>query len=71
MQLVPFQNQPERSSRESSLDHAVVNPHRSIVFTISGMKVRRRMVTIVNGDDDTEESAYLWQLSLYLQLYSA
>jgi hypothetical protein len=42
---------------------AIINPNRSLPIYVFGVKMRRRMIVVIHGNDDTEEACELWQLS--------
>jgi hypothetical protein len=42
---------------------AIINPNRSLLVYVFGVKMRRRTIVVIHGNDDTEEACELWQLS--------
>jgi hypothetical protein len=38
-------------------------PFSGVPIYVFGVKMRRRMIVVIHGNDDTEEACELWQLS--------
>ena len=55
----PFQNEPSGSPWKDPRDQAVRYSHRHLIPAILGMEMWRCMVIVVDGNDDTKESANL------------
>lgn len=60
----PFFHKTQGSCTKISVNHmAIINPNRSLLIYVFGVKMRRRMIVVIHGNDDTEEACELWQLS--------
>ena len=60
MQAAPFVHQSHGTARQVAVQNfAGCDIDPAPVLAVNGMEMRRRMVIIVDGDDDTEESANL------------
>jgi hypothetical protein len=61
MDIIPFQHESYGSRRKAPLDYSVLDIHHDLVIPIDRVKMGWSMVTIIQGDNDAEESTDLWQ----------
>ncbi len=60
MQLAPLLDVRKRPLRHFAAHVAGPDIDRNFEFAMNGIKVRRAMVSVVHGDDDSEEATELW-----------
>ena len=59
MQAPPFQDKTKRTRRKRASHAAVADPDLNCFARVARMKVRRRVLVVIHGDDDSEEAADL------------
>ena len=59
MQLIPFQNVRQGTSRKLSSYHALLDSNRDFGLAVESVEVRRLVVPVEHGDHDSKEAANL------------
>ena len=67
MQLVPFQNVRQRPPRKLAGNHTRLDLNRDLKLAVEGVKVRRLMVPVENGDHNPQEPRDLRRLAIIVQ----
>ena len=68
----PFNDEPEGTGFEVALeDGEVFNRNQGFLLTIANMKMGRRMVVVIHGDDDAKEAANFWHYVTSSTTFSA
>jgi len=60
MHLIPLEDVPESPLREPACNQTVEDTHRDLVVAVRGMEVRRVVLAVQYGDNDSQEAADLW-----------
>ena len=65
MEIIPIEYSRQRAPRKPTLDNAAFDLDSNLMLPVLRMEMRRRVVTVVHPDNDSEEAADFRHDALY------